>query len=264
MSFDGCDFSRLTGPAVSMFSPAGTEYPFIEVGFTSYRVPSFYEGYNEWQIRFIDQCRLYGHKYDASGEMLTTIEFAGSTNDWSLGVFWKLGSVTHQIGLVLGGASCLFLWVSSICLPITKHTWTLIGVQLSLAAFFHLSSFLWFFNGMCRIEHSVCHFFYGSKSLVGAIILYFLSILSIFLAYPEPTVVKIVRTKVEAEFQRYEYTAATSLGSEIDEASGIYSLTSGNSFSREGYTSSGAVARTGMSASGSNLFQQSTRSSIIV
>ncbi len=255
VSHDGCDFSRLTGPAVSVLTSEDANYPFIELGFTSYRVPVFYEEYNEWQIRYSDECRLYDRKYNANAEE------SAVGNDWSFDFFWKVGSITHQIGLVLGGASCLFLWVSSTCAPITMLTWRLIGVQLSLAAFFHLSSFLWFFNGLCYIEESRCHSFYGSNSLAAALVLYFLSILSIFLKYPEPTVVKVVRTRVEAGFQRYEYTEATYPPSEIDEASGIHSLASSNSFGR-GHTATGAVARTGVSTSGNN-WQRSQRDIIV-
>ena len=130
-----------------------------------------------------------------------------------------------------------------------------------LLSFFHLSSFLWFFNGLCYIEESRCHSFYGSNSLAAALVIYFLSILSIFLKYPEPTVVKVVRTRVEAGFQRYEYTEATYPPSEIDEASGIHSLASSNSFGR-GHTATGAVARTGVSTSGNN-WQRSQRDIIV-
>ena len=234
MSHDGCDFARLTGPATTTLT-APNEYPFVELGFSSYRVPVFYEEYNEWQIRYSDACRPYDVFEDMSDPSSTSGSGSSSTSSsqqqWIFDFFWKVGSASHQIGLVLGGASCLFLWVSATCAAITKLNWRLLGVQLTLATFFHLSSFLWFFNGLCYTKGTECHWFYGSNSLIAALLLYFLSVVSIFAKYPEPTVVKIVRNRVEAGFQRYEYTEATNPPSEFDDASGIHSLTShGNSY----------------------------------
>ena len=153
-----------------------------------------------------------------------------SSQQCTFDFFWKVGSATHQIGLVLGGAACgLFPWVSATCAAIAKLNWRLLGiVQLMLATFFHLSSFF-----LVRYtEGTEYHWFYASNSLlIAALLLYCLSIVSIFAKYPEPTVVKIVRNRVEAGFQRYEYTEATNPPSEFDDASGIHSLTShGNSY----------------------------------
>jgi len=222
VSHDGCDFARLTGPATKTLT-FPNDYPFVELGFSSYRVPVFYEEYNEWLIRYSDAC----HPYDMIGQTET-----GQGDEWSFDFFWRCGSATHQIGIALGGAACLFLWVAATCVAITRLHWRLLGFQLALAAFFHLCSFLWFFNGLCYTEDTECFWFYGSNSSLAAFSLYIISFVSIFLKYPEPMVVKIVRGKVEAEFQTYEYTESILPPSEFDEASGIHSSSgfSGNSF----------------------------------
>jgi hypothetical protein len=110
-----------------------------------------------------------------------------SSQQCTFDFYWKVGSATHQIGLVLGGAACgLFPWVSATCAAIAKLNWRLLGiVQLMLATFFHLSSFF-----LVRYtEGTEYHWFYASNSLlIAALLLYCLSIVSIFAKYPEPTV----------------------------------------------------------------------------
>lgn len=243
LSHDGCDFVRLTGPSAYTLT-APEEYPFIELGFRSYRVPVLYEDYNEWQIRYSDACRPYD-----------VIRGEENDNSFDFDIWWRIGSTTHYIGLVLGGAACMFLWVSSTCLAITKLNWRLLGIQLFLASFFHLSSFLWFFNGLCYTEGTECHWFYGSNSLIGAIALYFFSCVTIFVKYPESTVVKLMRTKVVEDFQRYEYTEATVPPSDFDETSGIHSL-----YSHQSQRSMGTHGQTSVGSGRAGRHQQSQRS----
>ena len=218
VSHDGCDFARLTGTSTQTLT-APYEFPFVELGFNSYRTPVFYEEFNEWQIRYSDAC----HPYDMIGQEQEGTDGAGANSKWTFDLFWKAGSVAHQIGLALGGAACLFLWATAICIPITELNWRILGVQLAVAAFFHFASFLWFFNSLCNTEGTQCHWFYGSNTAFGSLALYLLTSICIFLKYPEATVSKMVRKRVEADFQKYEYTEATA-ASEFDDASGIHSL----------------------------------------
>jgi len=206
ISHDGCDFVRITGPAVEKLTNSDT-YPFAELGFRSFRIPTFYPDFNEWQIRYSDSCL----SYDVLG-------------DEAFDSFWIIASTTNSIGMVFGGAACLFLWVSATCVAITRLNWRLLGAQLMLAAFFHVCSFFWFFNNLCYIEGSVCHWFYGSNSNVAAFGLYLISSVCILLKYPEPTLVKLVRRRVEADFQKYEKSEVTQPPSEFDASSAIHSV----------------------------------------
>eukprot|EP00979_Chaetoceros_neogracilis_P016434 scaffold8027_cov318-Chaetoceros_neogracile.AAC.2 len=221
-SMDGCDFARLTGPSTHTLT-APNEFPFVELGFNSFRTPIFYPEFNEWQMRYSDGCHPYdmiGQEQEQGGDDVSN---SNSAYRWSFDFFWKIGSASNQIGLVLGGATCLFLWASAICIPVTELNWRILGAQLALAAFFHLGSFLWFFNSLCYTEGTVCHWFYGSNTAIGSLALYLFSSICIFAKYPEPTVIKMVRKRVEADFQSYEYTEATA-PSEFDDASDIHSL----------------------------------------
>lgn len=280
LSHDGCDFARLTGSALDFLPNMYTytdgngnqltyQYPFVELGFYKYRVPVFYEQYQEWQVRYSDECQMYpnssnvnhnnllnesesdngdnGDNGDEIGDADRDRTVARRMDDtqqqnqaqqrqqsgqssaeefWSFDFFWKVGSTSHLIGLVLGGAASLFLWVAASCTPLTHLQWKLVGFQLSLTTFFHIASFLWFFNSLCYREDTTCHWFYGANSLIAAVALYAFAAISVFVKYPEPTVVKIVRERVEQDFQRYEYTETTFAPSEFDEASGVHSFAS--------------------------------------
>lgn len=213
LSYDGCDFVRITGPAVSKLSPSSTtqqdfEYPFAELGFHSYRLPSFYPNYEQWHVKYSETCLNYPS--DVMYE--------------SKDAFWSIGSLAHACGLVLGGASCLFLWVTATCAAVTRIHWRLLGGQLSLAAFCHAFSLLWFFNALCYVQDSICHWFYGSQCTVATIGLYAIAAVCVWIKYPEPTLVKLVRRRVEADFQRYERSEVTMPPSDFDEASGIHSV----------------------------------------
>ena len=73
------------------------------------------------------------------------------------------------------------------------------------------------------MEGTVCHWFYGSSTVIGSLALYLISCIGIHAKYPEPTVVKMVRRRVEDYFQKYEYIEATT-PNEFDDASGVHSL----------------------------------------
>ena len=223
VSHDGCDFARITGPpTIALTAPY--EYPFVELGFNSFRTPVFYEELNEWQIRYSDKCRSYDSIASIANTSEENEKGDNGKTKWKFDIFWKFGHIAHQIGLILGGSACLFLWTTAICIPITELNWKLLGLQIGIAALFHLGSFLWFFNDLCFQEGGECHWFYGSNTSIGSLVLYLFSSICILCKYPEPKVVKMVRSKVKEDFQQYEYSVGTGAMTEYDDASGIQSL----------------------------------------
>jgi len=217
LSLDGCDFSRLTGPAVTTLTES-TIYPFVEVGFNSYRVPSFYASIESWESRYSDPCVPYSY-LNLSSNMRTTdqeqlsaeqgqgpYEIQEDINYFNPteGFFWSLGAMSHTIATIIGGSAALFLWVPCLFMVYTERAWRIGGLQLILASFFHLCSLVWFFNQLCMEKGSTCHWYYGSYSCIASFTLYVLSSTLVFLKYPNPIVVKMVRDSVAEEFEMYQ------------------------------------------------------------
>lgn len=248
LSLDGCDYVRLTGPAVTTLTRSKI-YPYVEIGFHSYRVPSFYSEFGSWQVRFTDPCipfsdldvldtRTSSRRYLQRQERQQNNEdeqeerevqeqrqypreqhpqqyaedanYKGSSNDYRMiqnptyGFFWTLGSMCHKFATIIGGSATLSLWVPCLCFSYTARAWRIAGIQLLIASFFHLCSLLWFFNIFCTERGSQCHLFYGSYTTLASFCLYLVSFMCVFWKYPKPVIVKLVRERIEEEFQRFQ------------------------------------------------------------
>ena len=193
LSQDGCDYARISGPEVTTLTNSD-EYPFAEVGFDSYRVPTYYPEHGVWRVLYTAGCLPYDY-----GDEGTT-EGSANTGDWSYDIYWKVGRTTHLIASIFGGAGCLFLWFAAMCMVFTKRTWHLGGAELMVAAFFQCMSFFWFANEICSSEETKCHLFFGSKMDIASACLYIVAAASIFLKYPEPKVVKYLKKSIEADY----------------------------------------------------------------
>eukprot|EP00551_Chaetoceros_affinis_P007943 CAMPEP_0203678946 /NCGR_PEP_ID=MMETSP0090-20130426/33746_1 /ASSEMBLY_ACC=CAM_ASM_001088 /TAXON_ID=426623 /ORGANISM="Chaetoceros affinis, Strain CCMP159" /LENGTH=137 /DNA_ID=CAMNT_0050546395 /DNA_START=34 /DNA_END=444 /DNA_ORIENTATION=+ len=113
LSLDGCDYARLTGPAVESLTNSNI-YPYVEIGFHSYRIPSFYSDFELWKLRFSDPCVAYNifdeqqhEDFDEEGKQQFD---APVVIDPTGGFFWSIGSMSHKIGTIVGGAATMFLW----------------------------------------------------------------------------------------------------------------------------------------------------------
>jgi hypothetical protein len=185
MSNDGCDFAHLEGEKAIENVTGGINFEnaeFLQLGFSCYRIPD-------------------------DGDK---ISYSEGTEYNGTGFWWGSASFFQKIGLAFGGAACLFLWVSTICSPITRFEWRLIGIMLIATSIAHLLTYFWFLNDLCSIkdcEDCHCKWSYGSWSLMAAVFLYAVAIVCIFVKYPEPTVVKIVRNRVEATLQNVTATS---------------------------------------------------------
>ena len=209
LSQDGCDFSRLTGPAVILLT--GTDYyPYVELGFQWYRVPAFYRDYDEWIVRYGDERLAYhsGTGFDDGQDLNLDSDF-----------FWNIGKWMHFGGTVLGGSGCFFIWLSASCMTFTRRSWFLGAIQIAFAALLHFLSLFWFFNVLCTIEGSTCHFFYGSKSSLLSASLYLVAFVTIMLKFPEPKVMKIVKKEIESDLQRYERFSLRHVPTDYDSSS---------------------------------------------
>ena len=225
LTLDGCDYVRLTGPAVETLTQSNI-YPYVDIGFHSYRVPSFYSAYESWEMRLSDPCLAYDLDIAAqSSSSSSGLLEKGDSNsnekqdsnqgneymrtsqnmmDPTIGFFWSIGRMSHKVATVVGGSAALFMWVPCLCLSFTERTWRIGGLQLLIAAFFQLGSMVWFFNMLCMERGSKCHWYFGSYSSLASFVLYISSSICIFLKYPRPVIVKLVRDRIEEEFQRYQ------------------------------------------------------------
>lgn len=208
LTLDGCDYVRLTGPAVEILTQSKI-YPYVDIGFHSYRVPSFYDTYESWEMRLSDPCLAYDIDFSISPSGL--LEKDSQQNDRieknmdpTIGFFWSIGRMSHKVATVVGGSAALFMWVPCLCLSFTERTWRIGGLKLLIAAFFQLGSMVWFFNMLCMERGSKCHWYYGSYSSMASFALYITASICIFLKYPRPIIVQMVRDRIEEEFQRYQ------------------------------------------------------------
>ena len=55
---DGCDYARLSGAGATLLTGSDA-VPWVDVGMTKYRVPSFYPAQNAWRVAYADECRPY-------------------------------------------------------------------------------------------------------------------------------------------------------------------------------------------------------------
>lgn len=207
LSLDGCDFARLTGPAVTKLTQSSI-YPYIEIGFRTYRIPSFYANFQTWEIRFNDPRIPYGEVEFANptSSLDARIDMDDSTTNFdpTRGFFWSLGSMSHKLGIVFGGSAALFFWVPCLCLSYSQRTWRIGGIKLIFAAFFHLFSLVWFLNSLCLERASKCQWHYGSYASLITFFFYGISCFFVFWRYPKPTVVRVIQERIENEFQRYQ------------------------------------------------------------
>jgi hypothetical protein len=139
--------------------------PFVELGFSSYRIPVF-DG-QEWRSsRDTDSCLPYD---------LNLIQMDRS---------WRLARIFAFLSIVLGGGGALFLGFSS-CFVFSPGSWSWTGYQLVLSTIFHSLSFLWFGTGICRHPNS-CQLHSGSVFSICAICLWTVSAYVILFRYPIP------------------------------------------------------------------------------
>lgn len=59
LSHDGCDYATLHGKVVDILTNTDGFYPFIEIEFSSFRIPTFYEEYDQCQTLYGDVCQSF-------------------------------------------------------------------------------------------------------------------------------------------------------------------------------------------------------------
>jgi hypothetical protein len=186
LTHDGCDYARLTGPAVEILTGTSS-IPFIDIGMTAFRVPQFYPASNTWRVAYSSECRPYSHL------------------DIIADKAWVASEWLNFSSIVIGGTVMMFLW-SGTCLTLRKNYWKCIGVGALLACLLQICSFVFFSTRLCHtttktfldfeagreIELSAtgtssCSLFFASKCSIASICLWLAAGLLILLGeYPTP------------------------------------------------------------------------------
>lgn len=161
---DNCDYVRLTGSVVADLSTTDNT-PWLEVGFSAYREPTFSNG--EWQVVYTGNC----------------LEYPDDVIDQDTA--WTAAKAFAFIAVVLGGGGTLFLWFSTCCV-FGRPTWRFTGYQVLLAAMFQSLSFIWFASSLCQDAGNTCDLFWGSTADIVAACLWTVAALSILCFYPVP------------------------------------------------------------------------------
>eukprot|EP00985_Skeletonema_marinoi_P004040 scaffold1771_cov197-Skeletonema_marinoi.AAC.3 len=187
LTHDGCDYARLTGPAVEILT-GSSSIPYIHIGLSAYRVPQFYPASNSWRVAYSSDCRPYSHP-----EILEDRAWVAS--EW-----------LNFSGIVIGGTVMMFLW-SGTCLTLRKKYWMSIGVGALLACLLQMCSFVFFKTKLCHTStktfldfeagreielseasaSSSCSLFFASKCAIASICLWLAAGLVILMGeYPRP------------------------------------------------------------------------------
>jgi hypothetical protein len=163
---DGCDYALVTGPIVQIISDHGDEVPWVEVGYSGYRTPTYTAVNGTFVVTYAADCLNYN---------LDRVQFDPA---------WNAGKAFAFLALVLGGGGTLFLWFS-VCCVFSKATWRFAGYEVLLAAVFQAMAFLWFLNPMCQNKNT-CALSWGSKADIAACALWGLAAAAIMCHYPVP------------------------------------------------------------------------------
>lgn len=185
---DGCDFVRVTGPAVEYITRSDV-LPYIEAGMNSYRVPTYYPDEVEWRTIYTDSCLTYGeptNKYE--------------DNDFEFDFAWRFGKTCNFLGTLFGGGCTFFLWTAAFCLTLPRNTWRWIGILIFLSAICQAFSFIWMATNICQrgtVDSGAgCHLFFGSNVCIFSSIAYGAAAFAILIKYPEPKIVKMMRREI--------------------------------------------------------------------
>mmetsp|Transcript_186 Transcript_186/g.282 ORF Transcript_186/g.282 Transcript_186/m.282 type:complete len:232 (-) Transcript_186:764-1459(-) len=202
LSQDGCDYARLEGPSTAKLGNQEGDYdaqniPFAEIGFSHYRVPIYDPSTNTLDTLYSGACVDYDF-----------------IDDWRYDLTWRIGSTFHKMAGIIGGTSCIVLFVTAICITLTKLQWNLVGIMTSIASICHAISLLWFTNNLCGSEGNGCQLFYGSISSILGSCLTGVAAISMFVKYPEPKVLKYVRRTLEEDYQNFERVPLTDVESD--------------------------------------------------
>ena len=186
LTHDGCDYAKLTGPAVEILT-GSSSIPFIHIGMSAYRVPQFYPASNSWRVAYSSDCRPYTHP--------SIIEDKA----------WVASEWLYFSSIVVGGTVMMFLW-SGTCLTLRKNYWRSIGVGALIACFLQIFSFVFFSTRLCHTttktfldfeagreielsetSASSCSLFFASKCAIASICLWLAAgLLILFGEYPRP------------------------------------------------------------------------------
>ena len=192
LAHDGCDFARLTGPAVEMLT-GSPSVPFVDCGMTAYRIPGFYPAANTWRVLYSDECVPYDY-----------IDVLADRP-------WVSAEWLNFLSMVFGGAAMMFLW-SGTFLTLTPNSWRIAGIGVALAFACQACSMVWFYTDLCNTSStnidefnaskennnavddgnessasSSCDLFFGSKCVITSCCLWFVAaIVILFGKYPMP------------------------------------------------------------------------------
>jgi len=184
---DGCDYARVSGPAVEMLT-GSSSVPFVDCGMSAYRIPGYYPAENSWRVVYTDNCRPY--------------EYMDLLTDTS----WLASEWLRFFALVVGGTTAMFIWTSA-CLTLRPNYWQAAGIGAAVTCVSTMCSFVWFYTKLChanatnindfeagRVDEgegstaqTECTLFFGSKCAIASTVLWAVaSALILLRPYPYP------------------------------------------------------------------------------
>ncbi|KAL9183193.1 hypothetical protein ACHAXT_004980 [Thalassiosira profunda] len=254
---DGCDYARLTGPAVEILA-GSSAVPFVDCGMDAYRVPGFYPAENAWRVAYADECRPY-----QSMHVLADAP-------------WMAAEWLKFFGVVAGGTTAAFLW-TAVCLALRPRYWGAAGAGAFVACLCQMGSFVWFYTRLCHTSAtnvldfeagrevelasnagvtSECRLFFGSKCAIASCILWAAAAGVILLReYPVPAPKLIVHDDENASIKAPGRAGHSATSGRRSSAARLHrSNDNNNGVTKSGTSTSltASMSTTGQSFRGSN------------
>eukprot|EP00521_Asterionellopsis_glacialis_P007426 CAMPEP_0195291388 /NCGR_PEP_ID=MMETSP0707-20130614/7769_1 /TAXON_ID=33640 /ORGANISM="Asterionellopsis glacialis, Strain CCMP134" /LENGTH=329 /DNA_ID=CAMNT_0040351699 /DNA_START=249 /DNA_END=1238 /DNA_ORIENTATION=+ len=165
---DGCDYAKLSGPAVEDITENDI-IPFLEVGIGGgYRAPLYYADEHDWKTVYSTACIAY--------------DDTAVPQD----LYWSMAKWMGLLGGIVGGSASFFIWFTT-CVTFSIRTWRFCALQLIMGALLRAGTFFFLMSGICSNDSGgSCTMYFGSRMDIVCTVMWITSSTLICAHFPTP------------------------------------------------------------------------------